>query len=125
MNSGSFEAFHVVVVCQDTPPSRRIRRSVSRLIATTMPSASRWSRSLANDQVEKPVRPQSAGEVRAIGVSVHAATDWSRRSGMTTRILALRVRPANRHIAVDGRGPQAADLPADTPLRVLVPHTDH
>ena len=56
----------MVVVCQEIPPTCRIPRSVSRLIATTMPSASRWSRSLANDHVEKPVRPQSAGEVRAI-----------------------------------------------------------
>src|SRR4051794_6557631 len=61
MKSGSVEAFQVVVVCQDTPPSRRIRRSVSRLIDATTPSASRWSRSLVSDQVEKPVRPHSGG----------------------------------------------------------------
>src|SRR5215218_7044301 len=66
MKSGSVEAFQVVVVCHEMPPSRRIRRSVSRDSAATMPSASRWSRSLVSDQVEKPVMPQSAGDVRAI-----------------------------------------------------------
>jgi hypothetical protein len=66
MKSGSVEVFHVVVVCQETPPSCRIRRSVSRLIAATIPSRSRCSRSLVNDQVENPVRPQSVGDVRAI-----------------------------------------------------------
>jgi hypothetical protein len=37
MKSGSVEAFQVVVVCQDTPPWRRIRRSVSWLSSATMP----------------------------------------------------------------------------------------
>ena len=32
MKSGSVEAFQVVVVCQETPPSCRIRRSVSRAV---------------------------------------------------------------------------------------------
>jgi hypothetical protein len=32
----------------------------------TMPSPTRWSRSLASDQVENAVMPQSAGDVRAI-----------------------------------------------------------
>nr|WP_084717031.1 hypothetical protein [Saccharothrix syringae] len=64
--SGSADAFQVVVACQDTPPSRRVRRSVSRLIAATVPRSSRWSRSLDNDQVENAVMPQSAGAVRAI-----------------------------------------------------------
>src|SRR3954449_10288124 len=66
MKSGSVEAFQVVVVCHEMPPSRRIRRNVSRDSSATMPSASRWSRSLVSDQVENPVRPHSAGDVRAI-----------------------------------------------------------
>src|SRR3954471_3172613 len=66
MKSGSGQAFHVVVVGQEIPPACRIRRSVSRDSSATTPSASRWSRSLVSDQVEKPVMPQSAGDVRAI-----------------------------------------------------------
>ena len=41
MKSGSVEAFHVVVVCQVTPPACRIRRSVSRDSSATIPSHSR------------------------------------------------------------------------------------
>lgn len=41
MKSGSVEAFQVVEVCHDTPPARRIRRSVSRLIAATVPRSSK------------------------------------------------------------------------------------
>jgi hypothetical protein len=38
MNSGSVDAFHVVVVFQETLPARRIRRRVSRPMARS-PSA--------------------------------------------------------------------------------------
>ncbi|WP_281166860.1 hypothetical protein [Actinopolyspora halophila] len=41
MNSGSVEAFHVVVACQDTPPARKICRSVSIETGTT---EHRWTR---------------------------------------------------------------------------------
>jgi hypothetical protein len=49
----------------------RMRRSASRLSSATMPSASRWSRSLASDHVENAVIPQSAGDVRAI-MQIHS-----------------------------------------------------
>jgi hypothetical protein len=75
MNDGSVEAFQVVVVCQEIPPSCRIRRRVSRDSSATMPSATRWSRSLVSDQVEKPVMPHWAGDVRAIR-QIHSRT-WS------------------------------------------------
>lgn len=66
MNSGSVDAFHVVVVFQETLPSRRIRRRVSRLMAAVTFCLMRWSASLLRLQVENAVIFQSAGDVRAI-----------------------------------------------------------
>lgn len=47
----------------DIQPSRRIRRSVSRLILATMPSCRRWSPSSTGDDVEAG---ETGGDVRAI-----------------------------------------------------------
>jgi hypothetical protein len=60
------EAFQVVVVCHETPPARRIRRSVSRLMATTATWSSKCSRSLTSDQVAYAMMPRSAGDIQAI-----------------------------------------------------------
>lgn len=61
MKSGSLEAFHVVVAFQETLPARRIRRRVSRLMATVTFCLTRWSASLLRLQVENAVIFQSAG----------------------------------------------------------------
>lgn len=66
MKSGSFEDFQVVVDCQETLPSRSIRRRVSRPTAGTTDCFARCSASLVRLQVEKAVMRQSAGDVRAI-----------------------------------------------------------
>jgi hypothetical protein len=66
MKSGSVEGFRVVVVCQETLPSRRIRRTVSIETGTIDSRSTKWSRSFASDQVLNAVMPQSVGNVRAI-----------------------------------------------------------
>lgn len=66
MKTGSFEDFQVVLVCQETLPSRSIRRSVSRQTAGTTFCLTRCSASLVRPQVENAEIFQSAGDVRAI-----------------------------------------------------------
>lgn len=55
-----------MLVCQETLPSRSIRRSVSRLTAGTTFCLTRCSASLVRLQVENAEIFQSAGDVRAI-----------------------------------------------------------
>jgi hypothetical protein len=63
-----------------------------------MPSPTRWARSLASDQVENAVIPQSAGDVRAI-VQIQVAT-IARRS--RTGLFALReIRASLRPSSID------------------------
>jgi hypothetical protein len=45
--------FEVFVACHVTPPSRKIRRTVSRLIGGRILAVIRKSRSLDNNQVDK------------------------------------------------------------------------
>ena len=94
----------MVLLCQETPPACRMRRRVSRLIATTVPRSRRWAHSLLSDHVENAVIPQSAGDDQADPLT-DLVTDRPRASSAPFWTLLANCGPLP-----SGSGPQCCEV---------------